>query len=295
MSAAGDPPGAGSNPRRRWHRRLVWFLILGVVGYGGVLIVLMALENRFVYYPTPASEDWQPPPNDRVQDIELRSADGTRIHAWWCPVEGARGAVLYCHGNAGNLSHRGSGVAGLQQVLGESVLIFDYPGYGKSEGRPSEAGCYAAADAAYDWLVKDQKIAPERILLYGGSMGGGVAVDLASRKPCRAVVLLKTFTTMPDVGAAIYPWLPVRWVMRNRFDNLAKIGKIHVPVFIAQGTADRLIPFAHGKRLFAAANEPKAFFAMEGADHNDPAPVKMFSALVEFLDKAHRRNPAPSN
>src|SRR5262249_54030964 len=156
-------------------------------------VVLMALENWLVYYPTSASQEWHEPPNARVQDIELLSADGTRIHAWWCPVEGARGALLYCHGNAGNLSQRVGSVAGLQHILKESVLIFDYPGYGKSGGKPSEAGCYAASEAAYQWLVDKQQIPPERILLYGGSLGGGVAVDLASRRPCRALVLVKTF------------------------------------------------------------------------------------------------------
>jgi fermentation-respiration switch protein FrsA (DUF1100 family) len=259
-----------------------------------VLAVLMALENWLVYYPVLASKEWIAPPNNRVQDIELESADGTRIHAWWCPVEGAKGAVLYCHGNAGNLSQRSGSIAALQKALKESVLIFDYPGYGKSGGKPSEAGCYAAGDAAYQWLVDKQHIPADRILLYGGSMGGGVAVDLAARKPCRALILFKTFTTMPDVAARLYPWLPVRWVMRNRFDNLGKIGKCHRPVFIAQATADQLVPFAQGQRLYEAANNPKYFFPLDGADHNDPVPATIFPALLEFLEKAETGLPVPA-
>jgi fermentation-respiration switch protein FrsA (DUF1100 family) len=251
--------------------------------YLGVIVVLMALENWLVYHPIQASQEWQAPPNDRVRDLDLLSADGTRIHAWWCPVEGAKGAILYCHGNAGNLSHRAGSITALQQVLHESVLIFDYPGYGKSGGRPSEAGCYAAADAAYDWLMEKQKILPKDILLYGGSLGGGVAVDLASRKPHRALILLKTFTSTPDVARKMYPWLPVRWLMRNRFDNLGKIHLCKQPVFIGHGTTDRVVPFEQGQRLFAAANEPKGFFPMPGVDHNDPVTGDFFIALRKFL------------
>jgi fermentation-respiration switch protein FrsA (DUF1100 family) len=259
------------------------------------MLLLMFLENWLVFHPTTVSQDWREPPNDRVRDVELHTPDGTRIHAWWCPVEGATGAVLYCHGNAGNLSHRSGAVAGLQKLLDESVLIFDYPGYGRSGGKPSEAGCYAAADAAYDWLVTEQKIGPERILLYGGSLGGAVAVDLAARRPHRALLLVKTFTSAPEVAQRIYPWLPVRWIMRNRFDNLAKIGKCRRPVFIANGTADRLVPFDLGRRLFEAANEPKYFFPLDGADHNDPVPADLFPALRQFLAKAEGTPPAPSN
>jgi fermentation-respiration switch protein FrsA (DUF1100 family) len=276
-----DIPQAARRSRLRGAVRL---LVLLAVCYAGVIIVLMALENSLVYHPVRASQDWWPPPGPHVQDVELRLPDGTPIHAWWCPVEGARGAVLYCHGNAGNLSHRGDAIAAMDRVVGEAVLIFDYPGYGKSGGRPSEAGCYAAADAAYDWLVEHRHIPPERIILYGGSLGGGVAVDLARRRPHRALVLAQTFTSLPDVGGRQFPWLPVRWLMRNRFDNLAKIGHCRRPVFISHGTADRVVPFQLGQRLFAAANEPKEFLRVEGGDHNEAAPA-FYVTLRRFLAK----------
>ncbi len=263
--------------------------------YLGVMIVLWLLENWLVYHPVSPAQDWCPPPNDRVRDLELTTAQGTRIHAWWCPVEGASGALLYCHGNAGNLSQRASSITGLQKVLNESILIFDYPGYGKSSGRPSEAGCYAAADAAYDWLVEKQKVPPEKVLIYGNSLGGGVAVDLASRKPHRALILLKTFTAMPDVGQRLYPWLPVRWLMRNRFDSVAKISRCRQPVFVAHGRPDGLVPFRLGEQLFAAANEPKFFFPMDGVDHNDPVPPELFAALQDFLAKAEAGSLAGRN
>jgi fermentation-respiration switch protein FrsA (DUF1100 family) len=250
--------------------------------------VLRALETALLYRPIRAVEEWLSPPNDRVQDVELFAVSGTRLHAWWCPTEGWRpeqGAVLYCHGNAGNLSHRAEGIARWQAQTGQAILIFDYPGYGKSHGRPDEAGCYAAADAAYDWLTVEKHVRPERILLYGGSLGGGVAVDVASRRPYRAMVLVSTFTSIPDMAQVVFPWLPARWLVRNRFDSLSKILRCHRPLFVAHGTADRLIPFRQGERLFAAAPEPKRFFLMTGYDHNHSPGPEFYAALREFLAK----------
>jgi fermentation-respiration switch protein FrsA (DUF1100 family) len=284
-----DVPTATAKPRRSWWRRLLRPLAVAAGVYLGVLVLLMALENSLVYHPTAASVDWQPPPGPEVRDVELTSADGTRIHGWWYPNEGADGALLYLHGNAGNLSHRGSSIAELRRELGVSVLIIDYPGFGRSGGRPSEAGCYAAADAAHEWLTREQKIAPEKLLIYGASLGGGVAVDLASRREHRALILVKTFTSMPDVGQGLYPWLPVRWLMRNRYESLAKIGRCKRPVFVAHGTADELIPFAHGERLFAAANEPKRFLAMPGIDHNGGWSAGFLPALKGFLQEVEAR------
>ncbi len=274
--------------RRSWWRRGLRLAGMATACYGGVLLVLMLLENWLLFHPVRATQDWQRPPNARVQDVFLHTSEGVRIHAWWCPTpqwQPEQGAMLYCHGNAGNLSHRADGIARWQQ-LDTAVLIFDYPGYGRSEGSPSEVGCYAAGTAAYDWLVQTQQVPPERIVLYGGSLGGGVAVDLARQRPHRALVLVSTFTSIPDMAQQLYPWLPGRWLVRNRFDNLAKIGACTRPVFIAHGTADGLVPYAHGERLFAAANDPKQFLCMEGCGHND-IPAANFHAVVrEFLDQA---------
>ena len=270
--------------------------------YVGVIVVLSSLENWMLFKPMPASEDWVNPAtcNLNVEDVSLQSADGTRLHAWWCPVESTSnshvaGALLYCHGNAGNLSYRAYAIPSWHQFLHMPVLIFDYPGYGKSAGKPSEKGCYAAADAAYDWLTQIKGIPPDKILIYGGSLGGGVAVDLASRRPHRALILAKTFTSIPEVGQTFYPWLPVRWVMRNRFDNLAKIGKCTRPVFITHGTADNLVPFRLAKELYEAANEPKHFFILEGRDHNDAHPPEIFLEVRKFLESQATSTTAPTN
>ncbi|MBI1833131.1 MAG: alpha/beta hydrolase [Planctomycetes bacterium] len=273
-------PGVLSRP---WVRIPCYILI----AYVGLVSMLLFLENWLVYQPTRFEQHWQPPPSPDIEDVHLASADGTRIHAWWCPAKDSDTALLYCHGNAGNLSHRGNSMVKLRNLLNVSVLIVDYPGYGKSEGSPTEQGCYAAAGLCYDWLIDKKNFPAKKIILYGGSLGGGVVTDLASRKEHRALVLIKTFSSLPDVASDLYWWLPApkQWLMSNRMESIRKIGSIHQPVFIAHGTTDSLIPYAHGERLFAAANEPKRFFKMPGHDHNMPLPDEMFVDLKDFLDK----------
>lgn len=262
--------------------------------YIGVLLVLMFFENLLVYRPMLAAQGWEPAPPG-VVDIPLTADDGTALHAWWTTYPGATSALLYLHGNAGNLSHRGSMLVKLRDSQKCNVLIVDYPGYGKSGGRASEAGCYAAAQAAYDWLVDDRKTDPKQIILFGKSLGGGVAVELASRVEHRALVLVKTFSSMPAVGSNLYPWLPVRWIMRNRFDSLERINLCRSPIFVAGAEADQLVPFAHAQCLYEACAGPRAFFRIPGG-HNDALPEEFFKELKTFLDETstHVAEPRPS-
>lgn len=250
--------------------------------YIGVVLVLLLLENWLVYHPSQDGEGWVPPPSAvTMEDVWMRTRDGVRIHALWFPQPGADGAVLYCHGNAGNVSHRVGVSLLLAQSLKKSVLAFDYPGFGKSEGRPTEAGCYAAADAAYDWLAA--KVPPQRIILFGKSLGGGVAVEMATRHSHQALVLAKTFTSIPDVGQSQFPWIPARWLMRNRFDNLAKIGHCPRPIFITHGDRDQLIPIRQAEELFAAAPQPKRFHVIPGGVHDGSLPPDFLHSLADFL------------
>jgi fermentation-respiration switch protein FrsA (DUF1100 family) len=192
--------------------------------------------------------------------------------------------VLYCHGNAGNLSHRAESVRRWQKLLGLAVLIFDYPGYGRSTGKPTEAGAYAAGEVMYRHLVQDRGIAPERIVLQGGSLGAAVAIELARKHPHRALVLVGPFTSLADMASLVFPWLPpIRWAVGNHFDNLAKIGECKGPVFIAHGTKDTIIPFEQGRRLYQTARQPARFFPMEGYDHNNTPGPDFYAALREFL------------
>ncbi|OWK46882.1 alpha/beta hydrolase [Fimbriiglobus ruber] len=247
------------------------------------------LENRLVFQPTTAETLWNPPPDNRIQDVWLTSRDGNKIHAWFLPHDGkspdSRGAVLVSHGNGGNLSDGGDFLLHLAATLDRAVLIYDYPGYGRSSGSPSEEGCYAAADAAYDWLTGEQKFPPNRIVLYGGSLGGGVAVDLASRRDHAALVLVCTFTSLPAAAKVHHPWLPCHTLMSNRFDSLSKIGQCRRPVFMTHGTLDDIVPFDQGQQLFAAANEPKQFVPLEGLYHNVTLDTPVLVQLRKFLDE----------
>jgi fermentation-respiration switch protein FrsA (DUF1100 family) len=246
--------------------------------------VFWFLERRLVFVPSSASESWDAPIDPATQDVWFTSADGVKLHGWWVPPNDlTAGAVLIAHGNGGNVSHRGQLAADLHRTLKTGVLLFEYPGYGKSEGKPTEEGCYAAGDAAFKWLTDEAKIPANRIILMGESLGGGPAVELATRHDHRALVLVYTFTSLPAAAKYHYPWLPVRTLMRTRFDNLSKIGRCHRPVFIAHGTADRVVPVTHGEALFAAANEPKEFLRLEGFQHDLALSEKLCPALAKFL------------
>ena len=257
----------------------------------GLLALLLtgclSLENRLVYHPRPSDPKAAAPLPAPLEDVEMRTVAGVKIHARWCPRADAQGVLLYCHGNAGNLEHHASLMRVFYDSLDRSVLVFDYPGYGRSEGKPSEAGCYAAADAAYDWLVRVQKIPPERVVICGESLGGGVAVDLASKRPHEALVLIRTFTSVPDV--AKQQVIFASSVMFNRFESLKKMPACKSPVFIAQADQDRLMPFAQGEQLRDACKAPVRFHRLQGLDHNDPLPPAFFVAVRQFLDDMKSR------
>jgi fermentation-respiration switch protein FrsA (DUF1100 family) len=248
--------------------------------------ILVAFEDRFIFHPVPAAQRWSGPPSGfAAQDVNLISADGTLISGRWFPRAGAAGAVLICHGQAGNLSLECGPrqLTGWQEDIGVSVFIFDYPGYGRSGGSPSEDGCYAAATAALNWLIVTQQLPPEQVLIYGRSLGTGVAVDLASRSPHRALVLVNPYTSLPDVASRRFCLWPAHLVMRNRFPSAAKIGNCSGPTLIVHGTDDNLIPYALGRELYEAANEPKRFLSVEGGRHSGGLPTAFFPTLHDFL------------
>lgn len=246
----------------------------------------MSLESFLVFHPDTAKASWRDPVDPRTQDVWLQTPDGTPVHAWWIPPERPEaGAILLAHGNGGNLSHRGRLAANLRAKLGAGVLLFDYAGYGHSGGELGEHGCYAAGEAAYRWLTTDAGVPANRVILFGKSLGGGTMVELATRHDHRALVLVFTFTSLPAAAKYHYPWLPTYTLMRNRFDNLSKIGRCPRPVFIAHGTADATVPFVHSEQLFAAAKEPKEFLQFDGMGHDVFIFGDRFTdALARFLE-----------
>ena len=273
-------------------RRIARVLSFAGYTYVGVLVVLLALENRMLF-PTSTAKEWFEPPRDlRVQDVWLKSSDGNTIHAWWTEPPGwtpQHGAILYAHGNGNNLSARGGTVRRWRKELARAVLIYDYPGYGKSSGSPNEQSCYAAAEAAYDHLVQQEKVPADEVILLGSSLGGAMAVELATHRPYRMLILINAFTSFPDMAQKTFPWLPARWLVSNRLDNLRKIKECSGPIFITHGTADGLVPFSQGERLFSAAGSPKRFLAREGDEHMHPEGQAVYESVRSFLEETRKK------
>ena len=287
LKACQTSDAAGSTGRQRTAKRCSWIwriVRVPLVVYLVIVLIAMFLENSLIFFPSryPAG-DW----NQKslpFEDAWFQSADGTRLHGWYVPKKNPRAVVLFCHGNAGNLSHRLPVLEILNRYVGVSTMIFDYRGYGRSEGKPDEAGILADARAARRWLADREKIAETDIVMMGESLGGAVAVDLAARDGARALVLENTFNNMPDVAAYHYPWLPVHWAMRTRLDSAAKIASYHGPLLQVHGDADVTVPLRLAQSLHAAANPPKQLIIYPGHDHNDPLPQEYYDELRAFLD-----------
>ena len=246
-------------------------LILVVVAFFLVMGLLVRLmENRLAYFPTPFPESFGDASHDglSLEDVFLQTTDGLRIHGWFHRVPESPSVLLWFHGNAGNLADRLDHLR-ILSLLGVNVFAIDYRGYGKSEGAPNEEGIYRDADAAYRFLTAEKECDPDRIVVYGISLGSAVAVDLAARKPCGGLILSAPFTSAREMVRRMFRIPFIQYFPKTRFDNLAKIRRVGVPVLIMHGTQDELVPFEMGKRLFEAAGEPKRFFPVEGAGHND--------------------------
>jgi fermentation-respiration switch protein FrsA (DUF1100 family) len=231
-----------------------------------VYVALRFVANSAVYYPLRFPDGlWNLQRDIAATDVWLTTRDGVKLNAWWIEAPRARLATVFFHGNGGNLTHR---IEHMQAIIaaGSSLLIPDYRGYGKSEGKPSEAGLYMDANAAYQWLI-DNGHSPDRIVIQGESLGTAVAIDLAARKPCAGVVLEAPFNSASQVAAGILPFLgPL--IMRG-FDSKGKIPKIRAPLLFMHGDRDEVIAYKLGRDLYAAAPEPKSFWTVEGAGHNN--------------------------
>jgi fermentation-respiration switch protein FrsA (DUF1100 family) len=248
-----------------------------------VVVLMMTFENALIFVPSVYPDGEWEPEGLQFEDAQFEAEDGTRLHGWYVPVENPRAVVLFAHGNAGNLTHRVDIADALANLLGASVLLFDYRGYGRSEGRPSEKGVLADARAARAWLAKRAGVDQSEIVLMGESLGGGVVVDLAAADGARALVLENTFTSLPDVAAYHYPWLPVRLLMRSQLNSARKIRDYRGPLLQFHGDSDTIIPFTIGQKLFDAANQPKRLVVIPFGDHNDPRTKTFYHELDRFF------------
>lgn len=262
--------------------RIPVFLFIAASTFLGGCLNPAKLEDAIVYQPAAYPRgDWQQPHGS--EEAWIASSEGATLHGWFAEAEHPRAVVLFLHGNAGNLTSCKDLLKLFPERLNASILLFDYRGYGRSTGTPSEGGVLDDARAARRWLAERCGVAEADIVLMGHSLGGGVAVDLAAADGARGLVLWNTFSSLPDVGHSHLPLLPVRWLMHNRLNSAAKIGDYHGPLLQTHGDADRVIPFELGRKLFAAANEPKQFVAISGGGHNDPPAPEFLAALDRFL------------
>ncbi|MBT3258689.1 MAG: alpha/beta hydrolase [Deltaproteobacteria bacterium] len=263
-------------------KSIILIPLLGVIFF---ISFYSQIENFFVFHP---QTDFDMTPDQmglQYESINFKAEDGTKLHGWFFPLPGKSPVIFFCHGNAGNISHR---LHNIRELLkkGFQVFIFDYRGYGKSKGRPSREGVYLDGLAAYDYLRNRLGIPPDRIILFGRSLGAAVATEIAVQRQADRMILESAFTstkamarTMP-LFALLSPLLPAH------YNNLEKIKDIAIPKLIIHGNRDEIIPFSMGERLFEASAEPKAFYAIEGAGHNDTWVIggrKYFETLKQFI------------
>ncbi|MGA2603950.1 MAG: alpha/beta hydrolase [Verrucomicrobiia bacterium] len=243
------------------------------------LIVVFALwlrwnEPNMIYYPDRHIDQTPDQVGFKYEDVTLTTSDGIRINGWYLPSPepananpGATLTVLLFHGNAGNMSHRFEKLAVLRE-LGVDTFIIDYRGYGRSGGKPDEQGTYRDARAAYDHLIQQRKLSPRSIVVYGESLGSAVAADLATKVNIGGLILEEAFTSVGDVGQKMFPFLPIRWLVWNKYDTLSKMPRVKVPLLIFHSRDDELFSLRHAQRLLAAANDPKQLVELRG-NHND--------------------------
>lgn len=241
-----------------------WILISLVAGYVIIVMLMYALQFRLVYHPQKTIEATPSGAGLQYEDVTFQTEDDIKLHGWFVPADSAALTVLYFHGNAGNISGRLETIQLLHR-LGLNVFMFDYRGYGKSQGRPSEEGTYRDAQAAWNYLRSEQQLADSTIVIMGRSLGGAVAAWLSARESPAASIIESTFTSAPELGSDLYPWLPVRWLIKYEYNTLEQLKQIESPVFMAHSRQDQVVPFHHGRALFEAANQPKTFIELRGS------------------------------
>jgi len=249
------------------------------------------LDQLFVYHPEPWEErDWGKASGLPLEDVWFQAGDGAKLFGWYAESSRTSAVLLWNHGNAGNIINRLDNLRELYH-LGLSVFLFDYRGYGRSQGRPSEEGLYQDAFGAYEYLTRTRRVRPERIVLFGRSLGAAVAGELAVQKPASGLILESSFPSVEALAKFHYMGLPVHWLLGARFRLIDRLPHISLPLLVIHGDQDEIVPIQLGRQVFEAAKDPKSFYLVPGADHNDLYHVggqPYFQRLKRFVEEVTR-------
>lgn len=270
---------------------IIWTIIILAGGvYGALCLYLFLMQSRLIFYPDIPSRKLSASPADiglQYEDVTITTSDRITLHGWYVPAPEAKGTLLFFHGNAGNISHRLDSLR-IFHDLGLSTLIFDYRGYGQSQGSISEHGTYLDAEAAWNFLTETKNIPGQKIVLFGRSLGAAIAAYCATENDPGALILESAFTSVPDMAAKLYPFFPVRLLSRFHYNTRKFLQAVKCPVLIIHSPADEIIPFDNGLQLFQSAREPKRMLEIRGG-HNEGFLVsgKMYSAgIEEFINSS---------
>lgn len=265
------------------------FAIVVLIGYGALLALLYFFQSRLIYFPNLAGLPSYTTPTViglPYEEVRFRTSDNVELHGWYVPAAQSRGVLLFLHGNAGNISHRLDSIQ-LFHELDLAVFIFDYRGYGKSQGRPTEEGTYRDAQAAWEYLIGERQLPAGQIVIFGRSLGAAIAAHLAANTQPAALIIESAFTSATDVASEYYWFLPVRLISRFHYDTRSQLEHVSSPLLVVHSADDEIISFKHGQRLFASAQEPKSFLQLSGG-HNDGFFVSgsvYRTGLADFLDE----------
>jgi fermentation-respiration switch protein FrsA (DUF1100 family) len=239
-------------------------ILITYIAFGAVLYVM---QPKFLYSPVREVSSTPAELGLNFENVVFKSADGLELYGWYISTENSKLTILFCHGNGGNIGHRLDSI-NIFNNLGLNCFIFDYRGYGNSTGKPSEKGTYMDAMAAHKWLTEEKKTPPEDIIIFGRSLGGTIAAQLASKVEARALVVESAFTSYVGIGKEYYPYMPVRWFARFDYKTIDYIRDVHCPLMLIYSRNDGVVPYKFGLELYEAANEPKEFIEIFGG-HND--------------------------
>jgi len=246
---------------------LISIAVVLFITYWGLGLILYFMQPQFLYSPVREVPYTPDELGLDFEDVVFQSEDGLKLNGWYVPAENSKLTVLFCHGNGGNMMHRLDSINILYN-LGLNCFIFDYRGYGKSDGKPSEEGTYLDARAAYEWLTDVKKVSPNNIIIFGRSLGGTIAAQLVSKVEAKSLIVESAFTSYTDIGKKFYPYMPVRWFARFSYNTIDYIKAVHCPVMIIHSRNDEVVPFEFGLELYETSNEPNKFVEIFGS-HND--------------------------